>query len=445
MIRPTLLGIATTLGPSVVRAMTFDPAAARSQIVRFEQSHIPAGVDAHFFGFDQKLRSQLRVLGFSIPTDPLILEVDADIDTGSSWQLGLAAAHILYAESRLTFDEENCDRRLLVTGRLGTSVWDVKSIEGLTEKLAHATAFFDGVPVDSARFLVPAGNMESSDFSAGRITVNGVRQLGELVEFVGVQARPTPSGVRFLPVFKTILGLTTAIGVVGLWLLFDGFFGIPDLPVTSDRTAEVSVGQPMAPGPVVSVADPSVSSTQTAETSAEQPVVPQPVLAAENPSVVSTEGGEIQAEQLVVTDPVVAAAPLDQLPRLEVLKKIYLGPGGCQAVFAATALGDRQLAWTLTPIPFDATEVRGGFNTQICGLIVTLVPGASSAGALLDVEFAEQLPGIEVVRKTNQQIEVSFRSDRLPSVFEMNVNVTWDLLRDPNVRKEMNFVYVISP
>ncbi|WP_442976378.1 hypothetical protein, partial [Rubrimonas sp.] len=189
---PTLLAIATTGGPAVVRAFWFDAEAARSQIVRFDESHIPMGVDAQFAGFDALLRRRLRAQGAAIPSEPLILEVEGDVDAGASWQLGLATAHLLAAAGALVFDAAQAERRLLATGRLGTSAWDVKPVDGLEEKLAGAAAFLTPAPDCSTGFVLPQPMAAAAARAAPPgAQVVGLETLDALARALG--AAPTPT------------------------------------------------------------------------------------------------------------------------------------------------------------------------------------------------------------------------------------------------------------
>ncbi|MEO1458680.1 MAG: hypothetical protein AAFV49_14140 [Pseudomonadota bacterium] len=222
MARRTLLAIATTGGPSVIRAFGFDDGARRSQIVRFEQAHMPVGVNTHFHSFDEVLRRRLRMMGFAVPEDPLILEVDAEIDTGSSWQLGLAAAHMLHARGRLATEpaQGGDARRVVVTGQVGTNRWDAKPVEGIAEKLQRAEAFLAAVPAGDRLFLLPADNAAEASGPPEGVAVH---PIGDLEALAGVllpaaataepaAAAAAPPPARRRPARLALaLGLTAAV------------------------------------------------------------------------------------------------------------------------------------------------------------------------------------------------------------------------------------------
>ncbi|MEM1345401.1 MAG: hypothetical protein AAGI34_12585 [Pseudomonadota bacterium] len=194
----TLLAIATTGGPSVVRGLYFEPVARRSQIVRYRQGHIPLGVDTHFHAFDERLRQQLRGLGFDIPEAPMLLEVDGEIDAGESWQLGLAAAHVLHALGDLVFDEAASERRLVVTGKLGVSAgsrpWEALGVGGVPEKLVTMADFLAGVAAERRLFVLPEANAGETAGAPEGLRMRPVADVPGLIEaVVPALARPRPA------------------------------------------------------------------------------------------------------------------------------------------------------------------------------------------------------------------------------------------------------------
>ncbi|MGF1551508.1 MAG: hypothetical protein ACFBWO_03270, partial [Paracoccaceae bacterium] len=183
--RKVRLAIATTRGPSVVAGFSFDEEARRSQIVRYDESHIAHGADEeHFHGFDERLRAELRRRGYPLPREPLVFEVDGGVDAGASWQVGLAAAYLLWSAGRLALDGEPADGAVLATGRLGTSGWRARGVEGVAEKAARGAAFLAEAAPERRLFVLPAEN-------AGEAAGCAIEDLGRLAAVLGVRrARP---------------------------------------------------------------------------------------------------------------------------------------------------------------------------------------------------------------------------------------------------------------
>src|SRR5712691_1531332 len=81
----------------------------------------PTGVVERLFG-----RSAYRI------------DVSGRIDAGSSWQLGVLAAHALYAAGRLAQEREPADAVIWATGAVRAVDLTVGEVSHLREKLAHS-------------------------------------------------------------------------------------------------------------------------------------------------------------------------------------------------------------------------------------------------------------------------------------------------------------------
>ncbi len=93
----TLVAIATTGGPSVIRGFAFDDMARNAEIYLHGQMWEPLKINRAFIPFERSLARELRRRGHDTPPHPVQVALDEDVDGGESWHAGIAAAHLLHA------------------------------------------------------------------------------------------------------------------------------------------------------------------------------------------------------------------------------------------------------------------------------------------------------------------------------------------------------------
>lgn len=400
-----LLAIATTRGPVVVRAIDFDEGAARSQCVRFDQSHLPVGVDAHFSGFDERLRRELRRRGQAIPTAPLILEVDGGIDAGSSWQLGLATLHMLASLDALAFSEDEATKRLLVTGQLGTSHWDAQGVEGVEQKYRSAQTFLETAP---SVFLVPPENAE--DIPAGHAAF-AIADLSALTIWLAEYAGQSVTAAKTNPIRPQVrrgklalAGALSAIAAVaaGLyWLPLDLSWPL-GRQLASAGSTNVATGDPSRTSPKAVAQAPPVATQAERLKSASQ---------------------SSHASQ----EPKKKPARMHEWP-VEAILRLGRGPGGCERASSAAEFDGRPVAYIIERWDPTQESVAGTFNEPLCSLSVRLGDGDATRIEQARLSVTSTSRDVSVVQDAREGISVRFRKNRR-SPAEVSVMLDGEFVR----------------
>lgn len=427
----TRLAIATTGGPSVVAAFDFEAQAARSQAVRFDESHIRLGIDTHFHAFDEKLRIALRERGRPVPAAALIAELEGGVDTGDSWHMGLAGAHLLSLVGALALehDAEPPARAVLATGRLGTRLWDAKPVEGIAEKLTTAGPFFESVPAGERLFVLPAENLVDVGTIPEGVRVVPVDDLagliGVLLPVPATPARPRRSRLAAMLAGTGALALATGAGV---WLAVpdrvgalmgvvvataqdeDDTGGSRSLSEESGGSESAALDDGDAPPDETVLSEDDTSSDDEASSGGEQ-----------TPADEEADGGdavrgerergpdpEPDPEQDLGPDPVLAT-DLAEASAPEVYLVTYAGEFGCEGARIAEAF--RRGGFDRRIVEGDMLADR--FDRPLCG--VEIVPAAGSS-ASLDVVLDPQRPGLAEIRRLPRgRLLVEFnQASRLP-------------------------------
>ena len=125
--------IATTLGPVDVLLLTAeDPIIGRS-VACIGGTTRTADIDADYHAFVDRATGVVeRYYGPGC----FRLDLAGPIDAGSSWQLGVLAAHALFAEGRLAEEHEAADAVLWVTGSVRAVDLAIGAVGHVPEKLA---------------------------------------------------------------------------------------------------------------------------------------------------------------------------------------------------------------------------------------------------------------------------------------------------------------------
>lgn len=223
------LAIATTGGPSIVKNIYLDAQSTKSEIVLHGRSFEPVEVDAHFDRFMRSLRAELDRIGVHVgpPDQPIIIEVSETIDSGDSWQLGVAAALMLFAEQRLAMEGTSVVSRILATGSFNTSGWSVKAVQHIPEKLEAAAAFIAPGPNGhgDTTFLMPEENSHAINGPSPEALVIGVASLKALADVVALGPSPPVQSVAgWRPRWRRPIAIGGVLVAVAALLIFQSVF-----------------------------------------------------------------------------------------------------------------------------------------------------------------------------------------------------------------------------
>src|SRR5262245_60260935 len=156
--------IATTAGAvEVLRLTEEDPVIARS-VACIGGTTETADIDPAYHAFVARPTGVIERL-FGHPC--YRLDISGRIDAGSSWQLGVLAAHALYAAGRLAQENEPAAGVLWATGTVRAVDLTVGAVSHVPEKLAASRERLERDLQSGARALLalPAGN--ASNLPAG--------------------------------------------------------------------------------------------------------------------------------------------------------------------------------------------------------------------------------------------------------------------------------------
>jgi hypothetical protein len=120
------------------------------------------------------------------------LDVSARIDAGSSWQLGVLAAHALLAAGRLAQENDVADGILWVTGSVRPVDLTVGAVSHVPEKLANSLDRFKqelnaerpvllAVPAANVAEVSPSARQEISELGAELVVVSHVQALFDVL------------------------------------------------------------------------------------------------------------------------------------------------------------------------------------------------------------------------------------------------------------------------
>src|ERR1700685_3344721 len=120
------------------------------------------------------------------------LDVSARIDAGSSWQLGVLAAHALLAAGRLAQENDVADGVLWVTGSVRPVDLTVGAVSHVPEKLANSLDRLKqelnagryvllAVPAANAAEMSPSATKELLDLGAELVTVPHAQALFDVL------------------------------------------------------------------------------------------------------------------------------------------------------------------------------------------------------------------------------------------------------------------------
>ena len=148
--------IATTMGPVEVLLLTEeDPVIGRS-VVCIDGTTVTAGIDRDYNAF---VVAPTGVIARLFQHSCFRLDVSAAIDAGSSWQLGVLAAHLLHANGRLAVEGDTPEATVLLTGSVRAVDLKVGAVASVPDKLELALAYFAANGIARAVFALPATNL----------------------------------------------------------------------------------------------------------------------------------------------------------------------------------------------------------------------------------------------------------------------------------------------
>lgn len=134
----TAVVIATTEEPVGVTLFVHDPALSQGSMIAIRDDD-DAGIQrlGQFGPFvDRRARRVLESFGLPPMPGPMIMEVEADIEAGTSWQLGTLVAMLLKARGQFEPDPTKAERVLYCTGEVANSSGLIRAVQEVPKKLA---------------------------------------------------------------------------------------------------------------------------------------------------------------------------------------------------------------------------------------------------------------------------------------------------------------------
>lgn len=149
--------IATTEGPVEIESLLEEDAALGRSVVCIAGGTETAGIDRDYHAFVARGTGLIaRLYGHEC----FRLDVSSAVDVGSSWQLGVFAAHALHAAGRLAHKSEDAETIVLATGRVRPLDQSVQEVGHLDRKLSQAIERLEAETASGRRIIVvlPRGN-----------------------------------------------------------------------------------------------------------------------------------------------------------------------------------------------------------------------------------------------------------------------------------------------
>jgi formylglycine-generating enzyme len=125
--------IATTEGLVEIRRLSVEAAALGRSLACIAGTTQIAGISESYRGFVDGPQS-------IVDRGPYRIDLASNIDVGNSWQLGVLAAHALFASGRLAMEGEPADAVLIASGGIEVSSGRVLAVAHLGQKLDRARA-----------------------------------------------------------------------------------------------------------------------------------------------------------------------------------------------------------------------------------------------------------------------------------------------------------------
>ena len=171
--------VGTTEGPVQIERITREPAPQSAICV--QRTTREASVSASYDAFVRQPSGVIEREFGSLTPGAFRLDVSADIAEGSSWQLGVFAAHALLAVDRLATIGTQPDAAIWLTGEVANDL-EVQPVGHLADKLRATRAAFDEIARQNIpiTLFVPEGNRAELSSEA----------LPEAIECIAVRAIP---------------------------------------------------------------------------------------------------------------------------------------------------------------------------------------------------------------------------------------------------------------
>ena len=177
--------IATTNGPVEIQLLTEEDAAIGRSVACIGGTTETADIASAYHAFVVRPTGVIEArFGHSCYR----LDVSARIDAGSSWQLGVLAAHALLAAGRLAQENDVADGILWVTGSVRPVDLKVGAVSHVPEKLANSLACLKqeldagrpvllAVPAANADEVSPSAKEELLEFGAELAIISHAQEL----------------------------------------------------------------------------------------------------------------------------------------------------------------------------------------------------------------------------------------------------------------------------
>jgi hypothetical protein len=202
--------IATTNGPVEIQLLTEEDAAIGRCVACIGGTTETADIASAYHAFVVRPTGVIEArFGHSCYR----LDVSARIDAGSSWQLGVLAAHALLAVGRLAQENDVADGILWVTGSVRPVDLTVGAVSHVPEKLANSLDRLKqefsaerpvllAVPAANAAEMLPSARQEISQLGAELVLVSHAQALFDVLGMTlpGVASKALVPASSVLPV-----------------------------------------------------------------------------------------------------------------------------------------------------------------------------------------------------------------------------------------------------
>lgn len=210
-----LVVIPTTEGPVTITGLLREPALSES-LIALAGSNELAPLSRAYTTLLAQSDGDIALPG------PWCLEVDKPIDTGESWQLGVALAHALERADRLAFDVGSADAVLWVTGALRIPDLRVNPVDHIARKFSNSTALLTTAAQTGKQIIVvlPADqaietlHLEALPVASTQRAVVHARRLADVEAHLALPRRRWRLKRRHRPAIAAL-----AAGIVGVGLL----------------------------------------------------------------------------------------------------------------------------------------------------------------------------------------------------------------------------------
>lgn len=174
--------IGTTAGPVEVLRLSKEAPIVRRSVVSLRGSTERAGIER---GYQTFVAKATGVIERAFGDGPYRVDISAPIDAGSSWQLGMFAAHALHQANRLSRDHDAAGIILWTTGTLRNTDLTVGDVGHVPQKLTLSQDLLRAERARANRIIVALPDGNAADLDHGmRLALSELNV--EVIELDGI-------------------------------------------------------------------------------------------------------------------------------------------------------------------------------------------------------------------------------------------------------------------